>query len=125
MTMLYRSRYTEYVTVSTSALPRPVPGVMRRPVVALTLAELHGPASGPAEPPRRLWWSGNPVVNFDDLGQVAVFYEAALDAGSAADLAGWLNADLLIKLWPSLGMRRDQQARWEALNPQLAIAAAV
>jgi hypothetical protein len=93
---------------------------MRRPVVALTLAELHGPASGPAEPPRRLWWSGNPVLNLDDLGQVAVFYESALDTGSAADLADWLNAGLLIELWPSLGMRRDQQASWEALNPQLA-----
>ena len=97
---------------------------MRRPVVALPLAELHGPASGPAEPPRRLWWSGSPTVNLDDLGQAAVFYESVLDTGSAADLADWLNADLLAELWPSLGMRRDQQARWEAVNPRLAARAA-
>jgi hypothetical protein len=97
---------------------------MRRPVVALPLAELHGPASGLVEPPRRLWWSGSPVVDLGNLGQAAVFYESLLDVGTAADLAGWLNAGLLIQLWPSLGMRHDQQAGWEALNPQLATAAA-
>ena len=102
------------------ARPRPAAGVTRRPVTALTLAELHGPSGGPAQPPRRLWWSGSPVVNLDDLGQAAVFYESALDAGSPADLADWLNADLLTALWPSLGMSRARQASWEAANPQLA-----
>ena len=100
--------------------PRAAAGVTRRPVVALPLADLHGPASGPAEPPRRLWWSGSPTVNLDDSGQAAAFYESALDAGTAADLADWLNADLLTALWPSLGMRRDRQAGWETVNPQLA-----
>jgi hypothetical protein len=99
------------------ARPRPAAGVTRRPVTALTLAELHG---GTAEPPRRLWWSGSPTVDLDDLGQAAVFYESALDAGSPADLADWLNADLLTALWPSLGMSRARQAAWEGANPQLA-----
>jgi hypothetical protein len=108
------------MTTTTTRRPRPAAGVTRRPVVALTLAELHGPASGPVEPPRHLWWSGDPVVNLDGRGQAAVFYESVLNAGSAADLAAWLNADLLAGLWPSLGMRRDQQARWETANPQLA-----
>jgi hypothetical protein len=111
-------RYTGDMTTATRS--RPVAGVMRRPVLALPLAELHGPASGPATPPRRLWWSGSPTIDLDDLGQVAVFYESVLNVGSAADLADWLDADLLAGLWPSLGMRHDQQARWEAVNPQLA-----
>jgi hypothetical protein len=110
--------YTDRMT--TARPSRPAAGVMRRPVVALTLAELHGPASGQAEPPRRLWWSGNPTVSLDDLGQVAVFYESVLDTGSAEDLAAWLNPALLTELWPTLGMRRSQRTRWEALNPQLA-----
>lgn len=93
---------------------------MRRPVVVLPLAQLHGPASGLSKPPRRLWWSGNPIVDLDDLGQAAVFYESVLDAGSAGELADWLNPVLLAKLWPTLGMRRDRQAKWETINPQLA-----
>jgi hypothetical protein len=110
--------YTDRMT--TARPSRPAAGVTRRPVVALTLAELHGPAGGQAEPPRRLWWSGGPIVNLEDSGQTAVFYESVLDTGSAEDLADWLNPDLLAELWPTLGMRRSQQARWEALNPQLA-----
>jgi hypothetical protein len=119
VTLLTGSNYPGHMT--TTAQPRPAAaGARRRPIPALALAELHGPAGGLADPPRRLWWSGSPTVNLDDLGQVAVFYESVLNVGSAADLADWLNAGLLAELWPSLGMRRDQQARWEALNPQLA-----
>lgn len=103
-----------------TARPRRPAGVTRRPVVALALAKLHGPAGRVVEPPRHLWWSGAPAVDLSDLGQAAVFYESVLDTGSPEDLAAWLNAGLLSELWPSLGMRADQQARWEALNPQLA-----
>lgn len=92
---------------------------MGRPVVALSLAELHGPASGVVKPPRRIWWSGPPDVDLGDLGQVAVFYESVLDTGSLEDQAGWLNADLLTELWPSLGVRSGQQAEWEARNRRL------
>ncbi|MGH3156195.1 MAG: hypothetical protein ACRDNF_06435 [Streptosporangiaceae bacterium] len=93
---------------------------MRRPVVALRLADLHGPAGGTTEPPRHIWWSGAPTVSSDHLGQTAVFYESVLDTGSAKDLADWLNPALLTELWPTLGVRRDRQARWEEVNPQLA-----
>jgi len=58
-------------------------------------------------------------VDFGDLGEVALFYEAVLETGTSEDLAGWLNPGLLIELWPSLGMQDDQQAEWEAANPQL------
>jgi hypothetical protein len=110
---------------TTTTRSRPAAGIMRRPVVTLALTELHGPRDGVVEPPRRLWWSGGSAVDLDDLGQAAVFYESVLNAaGSAGDLADWLNSDLLTELWPSLGMRRDQRAMWEAANPQLAAPAA-
>jgi hypothetical protein len=118
MTLLDADGYTGRMTATTPS--RPIAGVMRRPVVALTLAELHGPASGTAEPPRHLWWSGAPTVSFEHLGQTAVFYESVLDTGSAEDLADWLDPVLLTELWPTLGMRRDRRARWEEVNPQLA-----
>jgi hypothetical protein len=108
----------------TTTQPRQAPGIARRAVVALRLDELHGPADGQVEPPRHLWWSGSPIVNLDNRGEAAVFYESALDAGSAEDLAAWLNADLLTTLWPSLGMTRVRQAKWEAANPQLVVPAA-
>jgi hypothetical protein len=91
---------------------------MRRPIVALTLADLHGPVSGVVKPPRRIWWSGTPCVDLGNLGEVAVFYESVLDVGSPEDQAEWLNAGLLTKLWPSLGMRAGQRETWESLNPQ-------
>lgn len=88
--------------------------------MALALNELHGDPCGVITPPRHLWWSGEPEVDLGDFGQVAVFYESVLDAGSAEEQAQWLNPGLLIELWPSLGMRPDQKAGWEALNRQLA-----
>ena len=106
--------------MTTTTHTRPAAGIKRRPVQGLALAELRGPAGGLVDPPRHIWWSGNPTVDLDERGQAAVFYESVLDAGSAADCTAWLNAGLLAELWPSLGMRRDQQARWEAVNPQLA-----
>lgn len=117
MSTVTTSTGTEYVP--RSAVPA---AVRQRPRTgaALLLADLHGPADGVHEPPRRLWWSGEPSVNFGNLGEVALFYEAVLDTATAAeDLADWLNPALLMELWPSLGMQPGQRKAWESLNPQL------
>lgn len=106
-------------------MPAPVPAARpaRRSVVVASLSGLHGPASGLVQLPRRLYWSGvdeDAVFSLDDLDQAGLAYEQVLDsAGAAADLASYLNADLLRALWPSLGMTRERRQAWEAANPEL------
>lgn len=91
---------------------------MRRPVVVLSLSELHGPAAGIIEPPRSVWWSGEPAVNLDDRGQAVVFYDQLLDHGTREDIAAWASAELLASLWPTMGGRPAVRERWEAVNPE-------
>jgi hypothetical protein len=78
-------------------------------------------------PPRRLWWSGAEGTVFDlgDRGQAAELYEAVLDAARAYhDITDYLAADLLVRLWPELGMRRATRQAWEEAHPVLAATAA-
>lgn len=93
------------------------------------LAGLHGPGSGQVRLPRRLYWSGDTedvVFSLDDQDQAGLMYEQVLDsARTAADLADYLNADLLRALWHSLGMTRERRQAWETANPELAVAAPV
>jgi hypothetical protein len=97
---------------------------MRRPVAVLSLDELHGPAAGVIEPPRSIWWSGEPTVDLGDRGRAAVFYEQLLDKGTAGDIAEWANGDLLAGLWPTMGGRSEVRRGWEDANPRLAAAMA-
>jgi hypothetical protein len=96
-----------------------------RPVVVLALDELHGPATGIIEPPRSVWWSGEPAVNLGDRGQAALFYDQLLDKGTREDIAAWANGDLLVGLWPTMGGRSKVRQEWEDTNPRLAAAMAV
>ncbi|MGH7733576.1 MAG: hypothetical protein ACREOE_07735, partial [Gemmatimonadales bacterium] len=86
-----------------------------------TLDDLHGPASGPVELPVRLYWSaGSRTFDLDSRHEAADMYEAVLDAaGSRADLAHYLNAGLLVQVWPVLGMNRAKRAAWENRFPVL------
>jgi hypothetical protein len=93
---------------------------MRRPVVVLSLAELHGPAAGVIEPPRSVWWSGDPAVDLGDLGQAVAFYDQLLDVGTREDIAAWASGDLLAELWPTMGGRPQVRQGWESANPRLA-----
>jgi hypothetical protein len=95
---------------------------MRRPVVVLGLDELHGPAAGTIEPPRSIWWSGEPAVNLTDRGQAVLFYDQLLDKGTREDIVEWANGDLLAGLWPTMGGRSEVRQGWEDANPRLAIA---
>lgn len=47
-------------------------------------------------------------------------YEAVLDAAVAiGDIIRYLNADLLIKVWPTLGISRTKRDAWENRFPEL------
>jgi hypothetical protein len=98
---------------------------MRRPVVVLDLGELHGPVTGVVEPPRSIWWSGEPAIDLGDRGQVVVFYDQVLDKGSREDIAEWVSGDLLAVLWPAMGGRSEVRRGWEDANPRLAVAMAL
>jgi len=107
--------------------PVPKPRQLRPIVVPASLDELHGPSCGLVTPPRRLWWSGEEGAAFDlnNPVQAVELYEAIFDtARTYSDITDHLDADLLIELWPDLGMRRATREAWEAAHPILAAATA-
>lgn len=97
--------------------PRP----LRPAIVPASLDELRGPADGVTELPVRLYWSGG-SRHFDlaDPNQAADLCEAVLDAASSiADVTAYLNADVLARAWPALGMSRAKREAWESRFPSL------
>lgn len=100
----------ELAPVSRHYLGRPV-------LVAADLRALHGPATGIATLPLSLHWSGTDAAarfNLDDHRQRPALYATVLrEAGEPADLAAWLNADILVELWPRLVLPRAVRAAWE------------
>lgn len=94
---------------------------LRPVVVAASLAGLHGPSAGSAELPQRLFWSGaGRTFDLDEADQALEMYESVLDAArSEADLAEYLNGELLADLWPRLTVSPRVRRAWESLHPEL------
>jgi len=102
------------------ATPSPAPRQLRPVVVPVSLDDLRGPAAGVVELPVRLYWSGSRRFDLADLNQAADMCEAVLDvATTVEDLVSYLNADLLIRVWPALGLTRAKQSAWESQFPVL------
>lgn len=95
---------------------------LRPVVVAASVAGLHGPVDGRAELPQRLFWSGTErVFDLSDPDRLREMYEAVLDAArSEADLAKYLNGELLARVWPGLAISPRVRRAWEAAHPRLA-----
>jgi hypothetical protein len=108
---------------TTSTPTRPASGYARRPVVVLSLDELHGPGEGVITVPRHLYWSGTSELDLADEPRVAVVYSAILDAARPGDITEWVSPQLLTQVWPYIALHRRKRAAWEAANPQLAAAA--
>lgn len=105
------------------------PRRLRPAIVPGSLDDLKGPRSGVVELPLTLFWS-LPDRRFDlgDRCRAVDMYLAVLDAArDTADLAAYLNRDLLADLWPDLHLTRAKRAPWEArfseLRPGAAAAA--
>lgn len=100
---------------------------LRPVVVAGDLAALSGPVGGLIELPQRLFWSGpGRVFDLSDPDQALEMYEAVFDAArSEADLAEYVNGELLARLWPELALAPRVRRAWEAAHPALALAASV
>jgi hypothetical protein len=114
------------MTTSATMMPR-ARCALRPVVVAVSLADLCGPASGLVELPQRLFWSGpGRVFDLADEDQALEMYEAVFDAArSETDLAEYFNAGLLTRLWPELALAPRVRRAWEAAHPLLALGRAV
>jgi hypothetical protein len=90
-------------------------------IVPASLDDLRGPASGVEELPVRLYWSaGSRQFDLADPDQVTALCEAVIDAATAiGDITRYLNADLLVRAWPALGMDRVRRDAWESRFPVL------
>lgn len=93
----------------------------RRAIVVTDLASLAGPVHGAVTLPLWLYWSGqSPVFDLDDPSMRRWLYEIVLrEAARPEDLTSYLNAGLLIKLWPELFLPRGVRRAWEEWHPVL------
>lgn len=98
----------------------------RRAIVVTDLADLRGPAHGTVTLPLRLYWSGDsPVFDLDEPDLCRWLYEIVLrEAAQPAELATFLNGDVLVSLWRDLHLPRGVRSAWEEHHPVLRAAAA-
>ncbi len=95
----------------------------RPALVAAELAALRGPTSGVVELPHRLVWLPPQDRRFDldDAFDLRRVYEIVLrEAVSADELATWLDAATLRRLWPGLYLPHGVRRAWELRFPGLA-----
>jgi hypothetical protein len=111
------SRLAARVNAAPAATARPI----RPVIVPARLDDLRGPASGVEELPVRLYWSaGSRQFDLANPDQVTALCEAVIDSATAiGDITRYLNADLLVRAWPALGMDRVKRDAWESRFPVL------
>jgi hypothetical protein len=86
------------------------------------LDELTGPTSGVVRLPGHLDWSGNAVYDLDSPGRIVDLYRTVLmEAVDRADLARYVNAGMLRRLWAMLWLPQVLRADWEASFADLAL----
>src|SRR5690348_7934950 len=97
-----------------------------RPVlVAGTLGELNGPATGLVELPSRLWWGPQRAFDLSEPTMLAWMYENVLrEAIRVEELRAYLHGPTLVRVWPELNLPRGVRAAWEARHAHLRYAAA-
>ena len=105
------------------------PRAMRRAVEVPTLADLQGPHDGTLVVSRRLYWSGGEECGLVDLAsedEIALAYESIIEtARTTGDLVAHLNAEWLVRVWPTLGIAPARREVWEIRNPELALTRAL
>ena len=94
-----------------------------RPVLVIDdLADLRGPATGTVELPLRLFWYPDRTFNLEEPGIMRWVYQMVLrEASRPEDLAGYLNGDTLIALWPDLRLPKGIRRAWEEHHPSLRV----
>lgn len=98
----------------------------RRVLVALSLADLQGPAAGTVELPLELFWSGTiRTFSLSNPGTRQWVYETVLQQATKPEhLTTLLNGQLLVTMWPRLFVPKGVRQAWEEAHPVLHAAAA-
>jgi hypothetical protein len=90
----------------------------------VALSDLTGPTSGSVVLPRHIDWGPPYVYDLADESDVAVMYERVIrEAQTPADLANFLDAATLRRLWPHLIVPPPARRQWEARFRALAAVA--
>jgi len=93
--------------------------------VPMSLAELGGPTEGVVKLPRHIDWGPDYGYDLADESDLAVMYERVIrEAQTAEDLATFLDAATLRRLWPILILPAPARIKWEGRFPELAQQAA-
>jgi hypothetical protein len=88
--------------------------------VPASLAELRGPTSGTVELPRHIDWGPRYRYDLGDEADVILMYERVIrEAQSPADLARFLDAATLRRLWAALFLPVPARAAWQRRFPEL------
>ncbi len=89
-----------------------------------TLEELTGPTGGVVELPGHLDWGPRRVYNLDDFSDSRLLYMRVVrESTHVEDLRRFLNAQVLMRLWPELVLPTRVRALWESRFPTLGRAA--
>ena len=85
------------------------------------LADLSGPAHGTVQLPPHVAWSGQTAFDLDSPRPRMHMYRIVLAEGQPADVAAYLNRDLLVGQWPVLRTLIGKTVRgvWESAFPEL------
>jgi hypothetical protein len=79
-----------------------------------TLEELAGPAGGVVVLPGWLDWSPRRSYDLSDPAALRVMYEQIIQEGREQDLKAYLNAELLLRVWPELILPVRVRRLWES-----------
>ena len=113
----HRQRDTESMSAMGYAAVRPY-------TVPDTLEELTGPAGGVVELPGHLDWGPRRLYNLDDFSDLRLLYMRVIrESMHVEDLRRFLNAQVLMHLWPQLVLPPRVRALWEDRFPSLSRAA--
>jgi len=107
-----------------ASAPVSYPAVMEqryRGRVPAALGDLSGPAHGTVQLPLHVAWSGQTAFDLDCPKPRMHMYRIVLAEGQLADVAAYLNRDLLISQWPVLRTLIGKTVRdvWKSAFPEL------
>ena len=88
--------------------------------VPTSLEELHGPKEGTVVLPLSVNWT--PDRDPFDLAKdedASIVYYLVLNEGGKEEVEGYLDRDILIRLWPTLFATRDVVTEWQRRFPEL------
>ncbi len=90
--------------------------------VPARLEDLHGPTTGIVRLPLAIYSSGagpDTPFDLDNPAARAELYAVVMEnAATAADLAEWLDADLLQQMWPTMWLSPHVRRAWAPLLEQ-------